>query len=210
MIRFLETYYTDTPSSAPTVLDLGTGNGHLLFEMLDSPDLEDMLTPSRLVGIDYSDASIELAKSIAAKRGGVCEEVKFATADLLDHDSVSSLMTPEYGSEDGWDLVCDKGTLDAIALSSRPINGTLPIDLYTSAVERLVKKHGVFLITSCNFTEDELKTRFTTERAFVVEQVLPTPSFTFGGAKGSTRPVSLSKGSNVVLFHIAPAQHRKP
>ncbi|TKY87282.1 hypothetical protein EX895_003959 [Sporisorium graminicola] len=198
MIRFLESYYTETvagtfsssdASTSPTVLDLGTGNGHLLFEMLESSaELEDVMTAARLVGIDYSPASIELARSIAAKRGGDCERVHFSTADLLDSDSVQNLYTlpkTQLDAEEGWDLVCDKGTLDAIALSSQPVNGALPIDLYSNAVHTLVKKGGIFLITSCNFTEQELATRFTS-RDFEVEQVLPTPSFTFGGAKGST------------------------
>lgn len=189
MIRFLETYYTDIAvPGGPTVLDLGTGNGHLLFEMLESSaELEEVVTPSRLVGVDYSGASIELARSIAEKRAGACQEVRFQTADLLDDASVDTLVAlpKELGAEQGWDLVCDKGTMDAIALSSQPIRGRLPIDRYTNAVAKLVKKHGLFLITSCNFTEQELKTRFTAN-GFEVEQVLPSPSFTFGGAKGST------------------------
>lgn len=199
MIKFLEKYFTETiagtfsseeGAKAPTVLDLGTGNGHLLFEMIESSaDLEEVIDPSHLVGIDYSAASIELAKSIGAKRGGDCERVHFSTADLLDAASVQSLRSmpsKQLGAEEeAWDLVCDKGTLDAIALSSQPIDGKLPIDLYSNAVTALVKKNGIFLITSCNFTEEELKTRFTS-REFEVEQVLPTPSFTFGGAKGST------------------------
>ncbi|CBQ72102.1 conserved hypothetical protein [Sporisorium reilianum SRZ2] len=190
MVRFLETYYTDTPcATPPTVLDLGTGNGHLLFEMLDSPELEDVLAASRLVGIDYSAASIELARAIGAKRGGECAHVHFTTADLLDAQSVHSLhalpKTQLDADDDAWDLVCDKGTLDAIALSSQPVDGVLPIDAYSNAVMTLVKRGGIFLITSCNFTEHELTARFTA-KGFEVEQVLPTPSFTFGGAKGST------------------------
>ncbi|GAC92713.1 methyltransferase MppJ [Pseudozyma hubeiensis SY62] len=195
MIRFVEQYYSETladkfsTDSAPTILDLGTGNGHLLFEMLESSaDLEDIINAERLVGIDYSPASIELARSIAQKRGGDCERVKFTTADLLDSTSVDQLFSmprSQLDAEQGWDMVCDKGTLDAIALSSQPVNGSLPIDLYSNAVNKLVKTDGIFLITSCNFTEQELIARFTS-RGFEVEQVLPTPSFTFGGAKGST------------------------
>ncbi|KAJ9478030.1 Protein-lysine N-methyltransferase EFM4 [Pseudozyma hubeiensis] len=195
MIRFVEQYYSETlagkfsTDSAPTILDLGTGNGHLLFEMLESSaDLEDIINAERLVGIDYSPASIELAKSIAHKRGGDCERVQFTTADLLDPASVDHLFNmphSQLNAEQAWDMVCDKGTLDAIALSSQPIKGSLPIDLYSNAVNKLVKKDGIFLITSCNFTEQELTARFTS-RGFEVEQVLPTPSFTFGGAKGST------------------------
>ncbi len=209
MIRFLERYYTDTVAGTfdvesgktPTVLDLGTGNGHLLFEMIESSaDLEDVINASNLVGIDYSPASIELAKSIAEKRGGDCTRVHFTTADLLNPSSVAQLAsmpkTLLHSSDEAWDLVCDKGTLDAIALSSQPINGDLPIDLYSNAVNQLVKKDGIFLITSCNFTEEELKTRFT-GRGFEVEQVIPTPSFTFGGAKGRLRLRLLSERSRL-------------
>ncbi|SNX82976.1 related to SEE1 - probable lysine methyltransferase [Melanopsichium pennsylvanicum] len=197
MIRFLEEYYTETipdvhssDLNPPSVLDLGTGNGHLLFEMIESSaDLEDIIRADRLVGIDYSEASINLARSIALKRGGNCEEVNFQTADLLDNSAVASLRnmpkTHFETQDEAWDLVCDKGTLDAIALSSKPINNSLPIDLYTTAVKNLVKPKGIFLITSCNFTEQELTQRFT-QAGFQVEKVLPVPSFTFGGAKGST------------------------
>ncbi|SOV04746.1 related to SEE1 - probable lysine methyltransferase [Ustilago sp. UG-2017a] len=198
MIRFLEEYYTETiadtfsseEGKSPTVLDLGTGNGHLLFEMIESSaELEGIISPNRLVGVDYSQASINLAKSIGTKRGGDCEQVKFDTADLLNDGSVANLRqmpARDLGAEENaWDLVCDKGTMDAIALSSQPIGGVLPIDRYTNAVKELVKKDGIFLITSCNFTESELKVRFL-GNGFEVEQVLPTPSFTFGGAKGST------------------------
>lgn len=190
MIHFLEQYYTDqvdAQSEAPTVLDLGTGNGHLLFEMLDSPELE--LDASRLVGIDYSSASIQLARSIGAKRANGCEKILFSTSDLLDPSSVATLhQLPHdklHASAPGWDLVCDKGTLDAIALSSQPVNGLLPIDSYTTAVSSLVKPDGIFLITSCNFTQHELEARFTA-RGFQVHHVVPTPQFSFGGAKGST------------------------
>ncbi|SPO22075.1 related to SEE1 - probable lysine methyltransferase [Ustilago trichophora] len=197
MIGFLERYYSETvvgefssDQRPPSVLDLGTGNGHLLFEMLESSvELEDVISARYMMGIDYSEASIQLAKSIAEKRGDPCTQVNFSTADLLNPSSVQTLLqytsTTLNETQPGWDLVCDKGTLDAIALSSQPINDTLPIDLYTTAVRQLTKQGGIFLITSCNFTEQELTTRFTKE-GFQVEQVIPTPSFTFGGAKGST------------------------
>ena len=179
MVRFVQDYAQE--HTLETVLDLGTGNGHLLFELLESVDLD----ATNLVGIDYSDASIHLARSIAHKRGDPYPHIHFTSADLLNHHSVHQLLTLPQAQPNGWHLVCDKGTLDAIALSSLPINGVLPIDLYSNAVQTLVKQGGIFLITSCNFTEQELIARFTSH-SFQVDQVLPTPSFTFGGAKGST------------------------
>lgn len=196
MVKFLENYYIESdtrfasPELAPTVLDLGTGNGNLLFDMLEtSADLEDIVSPASMVGIDYSAASIDLAKAIGKKRGEGCDKVTFLQSDLLDDAAVDSLVhLPSQSlasSERKWDLVCDKGTMDAVALSSQTINGKLPIDLYTHAVAQLVKKDGLFLITSCNFTEQEVTERFT-KVGFTVHTVLPTPTFTFGGAKGST------------------------
>ncbi|KAN0062389.1 Protein-lysine N-methyltransferase efm4 [Thecaphora frezii] len=205
MIRHLEKHYTDEAvvaqreeegASAPTILDLGTGNGHLLFEMLESSaDLEDIIDADKMVGVDYSDASIQLAKAVGEKRGGDCTSVKFLSADLLDSAEVERLRQmpkTELGSDgEGWDLVCDKGTMDAIALSSQPIDGKTPVQLYTQAVQKLVKlgrdgkAGGIFLITSCNFTEQELVDRFT-YAGFEVDTIIPTPTFTFGGAKGSS------------------------
>jgi SAM-dependent methyltransferase len=195
MIRFLEQFFqTETRFSsggnAPTVLDLGTGNGHLLFEMLESSaDLDEVLAAERMLGVDYSETSIELARAIGAKRGADCEKVMFRAADLLDPAQVAALNhvpTEQLdATEEQWDLVCDKGTMDAIALSSQPVRGEMPIDAYSRAVAQLVRKNGIFLITSCNFTQTEVTDRFT-QLGFAIESIIPTPSFTFGGAKGSS------------------------
>ena len=55
-----------------------------------------------------------------------------------------------------------------IALSSQPVNGVLPADKYTKAVQQLTRvpeeaypDGGLFFITSCNFTQQELERRFT-------------------------------------------------
>jgi len=53
---------------------------------------------------------------------------------------------------DGWDLVLDKGTYDAIALSQEPVDsgpskGKLPSLVYPERVVELVKIGGFFLIT---------------------------------------------------------------
>ena len=78
-----------------------------------------------------------------------------------------------------------------MALSSQPLNGKRPLELYTQAVGRLTRRPresipgGIFLITSCNFTLDEL-TRMMEQQGFETEHVVPTPSFTFCGVKGAS------------------------
>jgi hypothetical protein len=73
------------------------------------------------------------------------------------------LLRKDFGGEQ-WDLVMDKGTFDALALSQEEVTesgGRLPSVVYPERVSRLVKKGGFFLITSCNFTEEEVKRRWT-------------------------------------------------
>lgn len=191
MVTYLSQYFEDTlPSEAIpdlSILDLGTGNGHLLFSLLEA-DIDPPLEASRMRGVDYSAASIDLAKAIAATREDErCKDVAFEEADLLDPSHVERLQqsaplgSNDSAGEEGWPVVCDKGTFDAIALSSQPVRGQLPIDLYAQAVKTLTRPGGIFLITSCNFTQEELVARFSGKQdaAFEVEKVVPTPTFSF-------------------------------
>ncbi|KAJ9114274.1 hypothetical protein QFC22_005726 [Naganishia vaughanmartiniae] len=129
----------------------------------------------------------------------------FITGDLLTFRNICDLYSnlPESHDQvsqsdmdEPWDLVMDKGTFDALALSqdtvsmpSQDENGEekmvqrLPSAVYPEKVAQLVKKGGYFLITctsergcgiardtvscakvvfsiACNFTEQEIKSRF--------------------------------------------------
>lgn len=57
---------------------------------------------------------------------------------------------------------CIPGTYDAISLSSTPLppSNLPPAELYPLKLAPLVKPGGFFLITSCNFTEEEVRARF--------------------------------------------------
>lgn len=124
------------PSSSPRILEVGSGNGTLLFALLDAE-----YQPERLYGIDYSPGSIKLARSIAIPRGG--DNISFKLCDILKEDpSTMSSMSQENGF--GWDLILDKGTFDAIAL------GVAPFDGYPSKIARMLKPGAYFLIT-CTF-----------------------------------------------------------
>lgn len=159
---------TNTPSPL-RILECGSGNGTLLLSFLpeatgssdEESDSEDEAEGSgsrsfHLTGIDYSEDSIALSKRIEDARRASLE----TPCDTVVEWRVGDLLNDSY--DETWDLVMDKGTYDALSLSDEVVNGTgkLPSLLYPEKIAQLVKEGGSFLITSCNFTEDEIKKRF--------------------------------------------------
>lgn len=128
------------PSLNPAVLEIGSGNGTLLFALAEAG------YPQRLLlGIDYSGDAVRLATNISATRNA--REVTFGVCDFL-HDNVQ----PLSGMEDknapaAWDLVLDKGTYDAIALGQKDENGKSPATRYPGRLTQLLKPGGIFLVT---------------------------------------------------------------
>nr|XP_019048758.1 hypothetical protein I302_02532 [Kwoniella bestiolae CBS 10118]OCF27688.1 hypothetical protein I302_02532 [Kwoniella bestiolae CBS 10118] len=206
-----------TPSTEPIrILECGSGNGTLLLSFLTSSSLEDDTPPVpqkfHLTGIDYSEGARELAQSITkSRRENIQQEIEDALEDD-DEELVENEVEVDWRTEDllrkdfegeQWDLVLDKGTYDALCLSSEGIaeeQGRLPSQVYPERIARLVKKGGYFLITSCNFTEEEIKGRYTKEglgfefhssglifeSATMPSSSVPHPSFSFGGKSGTT------------------------
>lgn len=156
------------------ICDLGTGNGHLLFQLLN-----DGLKDCELVGVDYSETSIKFAENIATEND---YKVKFEQSDLLNNNDQFISNHEQY-----FNLVLDKGTLDAIALNSQIYeNGLNGFQIYPTNVTRLMKKGSILLITSCNFTETELCNHLTKNGDLKVWKKVDYPVFEFGGNKGST------------------------
>ena len=122
----------------PSVLDVGTGNGAFLFKLAKKGF-------RRLKGIDYSDYSIKLAKTIQevanAENDGAFSKIEFLFQDafaLID--------------ENAYDVIHDKGTFDVVFM-----NEELDNKAYARAINhRLKKETGIFIITSCNCTSSEL------------------------------------------------------
>ncbi|CAB4252244.1 similar to Saccharomyces cerevisiae YIL064W SEE1 Probable lysine methyltransferase involved in the dimethylation of eEF1A (Tef1p/Tef2p) [Maudiozyma barnettii] len=168
MVDFIIENLNEYDNKDSSVIDLGTGNGHLLFELYENDFAANML------GVDYSTESIQFATDIAKNKG---YPVKFTQADVFD----SSWNPGEF------DIVADKGTLDAIALSGLTVGekNQPVIEVYHSVIEKILKKNGTFLITSCNFTEEEL-IKIITKGQLTVLETIEYPVFEFGGVKGST------------------------
>ena len=60
------------------------------------------------------------------------------------------------------------------------------MDVYASQVEKMMVQGSILLITSCNFTKDELIKIITKDTNLEVWDEINYPSFQFGGVKGST------------------------
>jgi SAM-dependent methyltransferase len=208
-----------------SVLDLGCGNGSLLFALHDDG------WTGRLVGVDYSERSVELARAVGRERrrrrrlglgsdddeeekeeqeqgkkpetetgedddDDEKENVSFQVFDILH--SPASLLSPDP-SFPGWDLVLDKGTFDAISLSPEidPATGRRAFEGYGARVLALRRTGGLLVVTSCNWTEEELKVWFDGcsssaegggggAAKLKLAGRIEYPSFSFGGVKGQT------------------------
>lgn len=112
--------------------------------------------------------------------------VEFEEWDVID-GSFETVLNGEQA--EGWDVVLDKGTFDAICLSDeKDSQGRRLCEGYRDRVLQLTKKGGIFLLTSCNWTETELKSWFERgdRQGFEVAGRVEYRSFSFGGVKGQT------------------------
>ncbi|CUS12832.1 unnamed protein product [Tuber aestivum] len=176
---------------ARSFLDIGAGNGHLLFEIVEEGSWEG----GWFVGVDYSDGAVALAKSIAKGRGlaewgegeGEREgEVGFWVADVMALGDGEGEM--EWVPRGGFDVCLDKGTFDAISLSNERLpDGRRVYEGYAERVVRVMKAGGgLLVVTSCNWTEEELKGKILASEELEYHGRIEYPSFSFGGQKGQT------------------------
>lgn len=168
------------------VVDLGTGNGHLLFQLHeDLAEEVETETAFNFHGIDYLPESVAFAVDIHRQKYPETA-FSFEQVDLLEKNS--AYLTKNAGF---FDILLDKGTLDAIALNNEPLadfGGKIGMEIYASQVSQLMHKSSVLLITSCNFTEEELVSVITEngQNGLKVWDRINYPSFRFGGVQGST------------------------
>ncbi|KAI8927912.1 S-adenosyl-L-methionine-dependent methyltransferase [Entophlyctis helioformis] len=217
MIEWVRKNWAD---KADPIIDLGCGNGHLLFELRD-------LGYSDLVGVDYSAKAIELAVKIAADTAaatGAESELEsesetadsdsesgskhqrsdvpiaFEVLDILSVDDIEgrqSVAGRRRANHAGvYGLALDKGTYDAISLTATDESARHPTAVYVDTVALMLRAGGVLLITSCNWTEPELVARF--ESRFEFAGRVKYPVFKFGGVVGQTiTTIALKRRSDV-------------
>lgn len=181
----------------------------------------------RMVGVDYSAQSIELARELQRVRGhsayrtdseesdeesgdedggarvtaetGQCPEIQFEKWDILGSSALLSRSgtAVDAGVSDevltwfpyatgGFDVVLDKGTFDAVSLAADAREKRV-CERYPDIARQLVRRGGFLIITSCNWTEEELVSWFTRAESadrLVVWGHVEYPRFRFGGQEG--------------------------
>ncbi|KAF3387003.1 Protein-lysine N-methyltransferase EFM4 [Penicillium rolfsii] len=210
----------------PSILDLGTGNGSMLALLRKKGRFN-----GKMVGVDYSARSVELARELQRSRGHSAyrtddeddededdeeEEgevggdadtpepapIQFEEWDilgskaLLSESGVKTSPTSDDTTlpwfpyeEGGFDIVLDKGTFDAISLAD-DAKASRVCERYPDIARRLVRRGGFLIVTSCNWTEDELVKWFVTGKeegekdALTVWGRVEYPRFRFGGQEG--------------------------
>ncbi|XP_032985746.1 EEF1A lysine methyltransferase 2 isoform X1 [Rhinolophus ferrumequinum] len=160
LIRWMQKHKIPLDAS---ILDIGTGNGVFLVELAK-------FGFSNITGIDYSPSAIQLSGSIIEKEG--LSSIKLKVEDFLNLSTKLS----------GFHICIDKGTFDAISLN--PDNAIEKRKQYVKSLSRVLKVKGFFLITSCNWTKEELLNEFS--EGFELFEELPTPKFNFGGRSGNS------------------------
>ena len=213
-----------------SVLDVGTGNGAMLFQLRagltraspsssdEGEDASSDISPppetgyaGPLYGIDYSPPSIALARSLNACRAGEGEgaNIHFHVMDVVRERPADMPWWPRQAATGDeteteaarpFDLVLDKGTFDAVSLSSEMLgdgSARRQCEVYPQLVSRMVRVGGYLLVTSCNWTEGEVVRWFCApapaplhggggEGALLeVFHRIQYPTFTFGGKSGA-------------------------
>eukprot|EP00835_Amoeboradix_gromovi_P000467 NODE_16_length_41655_cov_0.272813.p18 type:complete len:206 gc:universal NODE_16_length_41655_cov_0.272813:11539-12156(+) len=138
------------PSSS-RIIDIGTGNG----------SIPNILNENgyNCVGMDYSEKAIELCNIAFPKVKFFCDNILTMNLDRT------------------FNVVVDKGTLDAIYLSKDPLD----IKAYAASIDRILENNGLFFITSCNMLKPELESIFL---SLNLEDEIPYPKLEFGGSTG--------------------------
>jgi len=164
------------PASA-RVLDVGCGNAYTLAWLWTEHDFR------HIIGSDYSPNSVEHAKAVLKSQCSTegLDDGSYEMDVVLDDATHTQL------SESSFDLVVDKGTYDAIyLLPGTPEERNDALRRYREGVQRVLRKGEgkYFVITTCNFTRDEIITQFSD--VFAYYRHVDYPVLEFGGHKGST------------------------
>ncbi|CAL7945627.1 unnamed protein product [Xylocopa violacea] len=147
------------------IIDIGCGNGMTLIE-LSRKGFE------RLVGIDYSQKAVDLAREILKEHN--VSQIELKVCDILNSEDLD--LSTDFK------LAHDKGTYDAISM--HPEDPASKRRKYIENVHKILLPSGYLVLTSCNWTKAEIEKHF--QNYFDILHVLPSDSFTFGGQSGNT------------------------
>ena len=163
------------PVKNARILDIGCGNGIFLYKLCKNGY-------SNLWGIDYSEASVELAKMIIKQKDSKKNRkfpINFFCEDI---NNTAHIINGKF------DIIHDKGAMDAYLLNK---NNTL--EKYKAYLKSYSKNGTIFIITSCNNTREELKEKFTEKEGYSFINEIQNKTFTFGGHSGQQAATQIYK-----------------
>lgn len=174
-------------SSNSRILDVGCGNAFTLRTILhkyEDRSGHELASNHELLGIDFSSNSIELSRKIL-KSSALDGRISLCQCDFLDHKQVERAC-----GEFKYDFIIDKGTYDAICLLASNGNLEETRSKYMKSIYSLVRDKSIFILASCNYTEEELMKLFQTSSAInnITSKLIgkiDSPKFQFGGQEGS-------------------------
>ena len=177
VLKLLQTSSLGLSLNTSSFLDLGTGNGEMLFLLREKGGFE-----GPMFGVDYSAPSVKLARKIAA--GKAIDGIEFERWNIMK-DAVPEDWPHHFN------VVLDKGTFDAISLSEETgEHGGRLCEGYRERVGKLINQNGYLVITSCNWTKAELLEWFSVPKdgnfTFEVFSEVSYPTFSFGGQVGQS------------------------
>lgn len=176
IINYIEKMYN--LNKKVKILDMGCGNAAFLIELKE-------LQFTNLYGMDFSENSIRLANEILVTKYNPENEengIVLYQEDINNPDD-------SHDSHLNFELIHDKGTFDAFMLSKE--------NNFESYLNYILKKscdtNTIFILTSCNYSEVELKEFFIKEnsnlqkiQSLQIIDKIPHKSFSFGGQVGQT------------------------
>lgn len=147
------------------IIDIGCGNGMTLIELAKQGF-------EKLMGIDYSQKAVDLAREVSKENN--VSHIELKVCDILNSQDLN-LPTD-------FKLIHDKGTYDAISLN--PEDPASKRQKYIENVYKILLPFGYLVLTSCNWTKEEIQKHF--QDYFDILHVLPADTFIFAGQSGNT------------------------
>lgn len=211
---------TSKENGSPKILDLGTGNGSMLALLRRKGGFrgQDMVGVDYSLGSVRLARELQRLRIHSAYLGGSSDsededegqeqeqpegpgtddsDIRFEEWDILsstDPLSDSSTGTLDWFpyAQGGFDIVLDKGTFDAVSLCEEVDADAQRrvCERYPAVARRLVRRGGFLVVTSCNWTEEEVVKWFTSSGDAPGEDELKVwgrvdyPRFQFGGKEG--------------------------
>ncbi|XP_008549676.1 EEF1A lysine methyltransferase 2 [Microplitis demolitor] len=163
-------------SKSDPIIDLGCGNGWTLLKLYENGF-------KNLLGVDYSPKAVELARNILKENKIVLDDLatRIEVCDILQDLDSGDGKDKNFLKPRSFKLIHDKGTYDAVSLN--PDDRHRQRGKYKTNVWDLLMDNGYLIISSCNWTKDELIQHFS---GFKVEKILEAPAIKFGGKVGQS------------------------